>query len=93
VKVTLSNWPCRLPVPIQSRIVGNLEPEAPSASRPVILLLECALFILTTSLRRIFVDGMFDDVADAARWRVKMGIYEHRYTNAGGAEANKLRGR
>lgn len=57
------------------------------------LLLECSLFMLTRSLRRIFVEGLFDDVADLGKWKVKMSLYEHRYRDSGGPEANKQRGR
>jgi len=49
--------------------------------------------MLTTSLRRIFVEGLFDDLTDQAKWKAKMTLYEHRYKDAGGPEAAKHRGR
>jgi hypothetical protein len=57
------------------------------------LLLDSALFILTTSLRRIFVEKLFEEVKDVAQWKVKINLYERRYKEAGGPEANKQRGR
>jgi hypothetical protein len=57
------------------------------------LLLDSALFILTTSLRRIFTENLFDEVKDLARWKVKMSLYEHRHKEAGGPEVNKRHGR
>jgi hypothetical protein len=57
------------------------------------LLLDSALFLLTTSLRKIFTENLFDEVKDLGKWKVKMGLYEHRYKDAGGPEATKQRGR
>jgi hypothetical protein len=57
------------------------------------LMLESALFMLTTSLRRIFVEGLFDDVQEPRRWRAKLKQYEHRYKKAGGLSVIKTRGR
>jgi hypothetical protein len=57
------------------------------------LLLESGLFMLTASLRRIFVEKLFDEVKDTGKWRTKMRLYEHRYKESGGPEANKQRGR
>lgn len=57
------------------------------------LLLECGLFMLTTSLRRIFVEGLFDVVAYQPRWKAKMTRFEHCYTDADGPDAIKRRGR
>jgi hypothetical protein len=57
------------------------------------LMLESGLFMLTTALRRIFVENLFDDVKDPAKWRVKVALYEHRYKESGGPAANKKRGR
>jgi len=37
-----------------------------------VLMLESSLFILTTALRRIFTENLFDDVADAEKWWNKM---------------------
>jgi hypothetical protein len=34
--------------------------------------------MLTTALRRIFIEGLGDEVADPAQWRRKLTIYEHR---------------
>src|SRR5262249_49112016 len=57
------------------------------------LMLESGLFMLATALRRIFTEGLFEDVADPEKWRLKMRIYEHRYNNAGGPDGTKSRGR
>lgn len=57
------------------------------------LLLDSALFILTTALRRIFTENLFDEVKDLAAWKVKLSLYEHRYKQAGGPEVTKQRGR
>ena len=32
-----------------------------------------------TALRKIFTVGLFEDVADPEKWRLKMKVYEHRY--------------
>ncbi len=56
------------------------------------LMLESALFMLTTMLRRIFVEGLFDEVRDPEKWRLKMKLYEHRYEETGGPKAVKGRG-
>lgn len=50
------------------------------------LMLEASVFFLTTALRRIFTENLFDDVADTAKWRAKLKVYERRYKDAGGAE-------
>jgi hypothetical protein len=57
------------------------------------LLLESALFMLTTCLRRMFVENLFDEVKDVEKWRLKMRLYAHRYKNSGGPAATRLRGR
>ena len=57
------------------------------------LMLESGLFMLTTALRKVFTEGLFDDVADPEKWRLKLRIYEHRYKAAGGLDAAKSRGR
>lgn len=57
------------------------------------LMLESSLFMLTTALRRIFVENLFDEISDTNKWRAKLRLYEHRYKNTGGPEANKQRGR
>jgi UDP-2,3-diacylglucosamine pyrophosphatase LpxH len=57
------------------------------------LMLESSLFMLTTALRRVFVEGLFDDVRDPDNWRIKMRLYEHRYKEAGGSKGVKQRGR
>jgi hypothetical protein len=49
--------------------------------------------MLTTSLRRIFVENLFDEVKETDKWRTKMRLYEHRYQEAGGPEARQQRGR
>jgi hypothetical protein len=49
-------------------------------------MLEASIFFLTTALRRIFMESLFDDVADTAKWRARLKVYEHRYKNAGGTE-------
>ncbi|HTC31767.1 MAG TPA: hypothetical protein VK724_00270 [Bryobacteraceae bacterium] len=46
------------------------------------LLLDAALFMLTTALRMIFVEGWIDQVANKTAWKAKMTIFEHRYKNA-----------
>ena len=45
------------------------------------LMLESGLFMLAAALRKVFVEGWFDDVADAARWRAQLRACEHRYKN------------
>jgi len=57
------------------------------------LLLDSGLFMLTTALRRIFTEGLFDEVKDPSTWRAKMRLYEHRYKEAGGLAPVKQRGR
>jgi hypothetical protein len=57
------------------------------------LMLESGLFMLTTALRRIFTEGLFDDVKDPNKWRMKMLLYEHRYKENGGTKPIKRRGR
>ena len=57
------------------------------------LMLESGLFMLTTALRKVFTEGLFEDVSDLEKWRLKLRIYEHRYSNAGGPHAAKSRGR
>src|SRR5262249_14269477 len=57
------------------------------------LMLESGLFMLTTALRKVFTEGLYQDVADPEKWRLKMRLYEHRYKEAGGADAAKSRGR
>jgi hypothetical protein len=57
------------------------------------LMLESGLFMLTTALRKVFTEDLFEDVADLEKWRVKMRTYEHRYKDAGGRAPAKSRGR
>lgn len=57
------------------------------------LMLESGLFMLTAALRKIFVEGLVEDVKDLARWRGKMRLYEHRYASAGGVLAVKKEAR
>jgi hypothetical protein len=56
-------------------------------------MMESGLFMLTNALRKVFTEGLFDDVADLDKWRLKMKVYEHRYKDAGGSDAAKSRGR
>lgn len=51
------------------------------------LILDSSLFLLTRALRKIFIENLYEDVKDVARWRAKMTLYEHRYKNAGGLSA------
>ena len=55
------------------------------------ILIECSLFILTTCLRRIMLEGMIDKVKDEDQWRQEMKLYEHRYKNAGGTYPGRKR--
>ena len=57
------------------------------------LMLESSLFMLTTSLRKIFLENLFDEAKYPEKWRIRMKLYEHRYQEAGGPEAKKQRGR
>ncbi|HTU44874.1 MAG TPA: hypothetical protein VMF91_07420 [Bryobacteraceae bacterium] len=57
------------------------------------LMLESGLFTLTTALRKIFVEGLVDEVKDHTKWRVKMMLYEHRYVDSGGILTVKKHGR
>ena len=57
------------------------------------LMLESGLFMLTTALRKIFTEGLFEDVFAQERWRHRMKVNEHRYKDAGGSDAAKSRGR
>jgi hypothetical protein len=57
------------------------------------LMAESALFILTSAIRRIFVENLVDAVKDGGDWRARMKTYEHRYKDAGGPAAVKQRGR
>jgi hypothetical protein len=50
------------------------------------LMLEASMFLLTTALRRVLTEGLFDDIVDKARWRPKLNLFEHRYKDAGGLE-------
>jgi hypothetical protein len=57
------------------------------------ILLEASLFLLTTSLRKLFTEGLYEKIADPKQWKAQLTLYEHRYKNAGGAFAVKQRGR
>ena len=57
------------------------------------LMQESGLFMLTAALGRIFVEGLFDDVKDETKWRLKLRLYEHRYKDACGPAATNPRGR
>jgi hypothetical protein len=48
------------------------------------LMLEASLFLLTSALRRIFAEGLFNEIVDKTRWRTKLDLFEHRYKEAGG---------
>lgn len=54
---------------------------------------DSGLFILTASLRRIFVDSLFDEVKNKARWGAKMTAYEHRYKDSEGKTVTAKCGR
>jgi hypothetical protein len=55
------------------------------------LMLEATMFLLTAALRRVFIESLFDDVIDEAKWRPKLRHFEHRYKDAGGLEIPKHR--
>jgi hypothetical protein len=57
------------------------------------LMLEASLFLLTTALRRIFIEGRYEDVADITKWRAQLTVYEHRYKDARRPNPTKARGR
>ena len=56
------------------------------------VLLEASLFLLTAALRKIFVEGLYDLVADEKKWKAELTRYEHRFKNAGGVRTAKERG-
>jgi hypothetical protein len=43
------------------------------------LMRESGLFMLTSVLRKVFCNGLFDDIADHKKWRSKLNLYEQRY--------------
>ena len=47
-------------------------------------LTEAGLFVLTEVLRRILSEELFDHVAESAKWKAKMTLYEHRFKTSGG---------
>lgn len=57
------------------------------------LMLESSLFMLTTTLRRIFTEGLIEEVKNTAKWRSRMALYEHRYKDSNGPASVKTRGR
>ena len=57
------------------------------------ILLQAALFLLTTCLRQVFREGLADEVAEPAQWRRKLTIYEHRYKGSSSPAPTKTRGR
>jgi hypothetical protein len=57
------------------------------------LIMESALFMLATALRMVFINGLFDLVKDPHKWRSNMVLYEHRYKNSVGSQAEKQCGR
>lgn len=57
------------------------------------LMQESGLFMLTTALRKIFTEDLFEHVADPRGWRSMMKTFEHRYEGASGPDAANLRGR
>jgi len=48
------------------------------------LMFESGLFLLTTALRKIFVERLFGDVREKDKWKTKMTLYEHRFKESGG---------
>jgi len=56
-------------------------------------LLEASLYLLTTALKRVFMEGLDEKVADPKAWRAQLTVYEHRYKDAGGPTITKERGR
>lgn len=57
------------------------------------LLLDSTLSMLTTALRRVFTEGLVDEVADKGRWKARMTTFEHRFKDAGGLSTVKKTGR
>lgn len=56
------------------------------------LMHESGLFLLTAALRKISVEGLFDEVRDEGKWRDKLRLYEHRWKkDANAAKPNKGR--
>jgi hypothetical protein len=45
------------------------------------LMLESGVFLLTQALRKICLEGLFDDLCDKGKWRGKLRLYEHRWKN------------
>ena len=45
------------------------------------LMRDSGLFLLTGALRKVSVDGLFDEVRDEGKWRDKLRCYEHRWKN------------
>jgi len=45
------------------------------------LLEEAGLFMLASTLRRIFTEGLFDKVKAEKQWKRQLTVYEHRYNN------------
>ena len=43
------------------------------------LMYEAGLFLLTTALRRIFVEKRVDEIIDRKTWKKQMTLYEKRY--------------
>ena len=50
------------------------------------LILEASIFLLTTALRRILTEGLFDEIIDKTKWRPRLNQFEHRYKDTGGSE-------
>lgn len=46
------------------------------------LLMDSALAMLTSALRRLFMEGWVDDIAAKRPWKAKMTLFEHRYENS-----------
>lgn len=57
------------------------------------LMLESGLFLLTTALRKIFTENLFDEFTDPRKWKIKQSVFENRYKQANGSQPKKLRGR
>lgn len=45
------------------------------------IVLQATLFLLTSALRKVALDGLFDEVADEATWKQKMSLFERRWSD------------
>jgi hypothetical protein len=55
------------------------------------LMLESGLFLLADAMRKIAVEGLFDDITDPAKWRSNLRTYEHRCKNSVSSISNNRR--